>query len=245
MKKILDYYLIILIVLIWELFSYLKFLPEFLIPSPTNIIKVFILDFKLILSHTKVTLMEAFIGLCIGIILSFILSIIMDRFQFVYNSIMPLLVITQTIPTVAIAPLLIIWMGYGIMPKIFLVIITTFFPITISLLNGFKASDKEQLILLKAMGANKIDEYIHVKLPNSLPYFLSGLKVSISYSIIGALVAEWLGGFYGLGVYMTRVRKAYALDKMFAIIFFISFLSLISINIVKIIEKNLIKWEEK
>lgn len=245
MKKILNYYLVFIILGIWQLFSSLNLLPEFLIPSPINVVKAFINDFPLIMMHTKITLIEAFLGLLIGTILSFILSITMDRFEFLYNSIMPLLVITQTIPTVAIAPLLIIWMGYGITPKIFLVVITTFFPITIALLNGYKAVEKEQLILLKAMGANKFDEYIHVKLPSSLSYFLAGFRVSVSYSLIGAVVSEWLGGFNGLGVYMTRVRKAFALDKMFAIIFFISILSLVLMSSVKKLEKNIIKWEEK
>lgn len=195
--------------------------------------------------HTRYTLFEAFMGLLLGTILAFMLSIIMDRFEFINRTTLPVLVITQTIPSVAIAPLLVLWLGYGISSKIVLVVLTTFFPITISLLDGYKSVEKDNINLLKSMGATKLQQYIHVKLPSSIPYFFSGLRISISYSIISAVIAEWLGGFYGLGVYMTRVRKAYSFDKMFAIIFFISILSLLLITLISKFEKYIIIWEEK
>lgn len=195
--------------------------------------------------HTRYTLFEAFMGLLLGTILAFMLSIIMDRFEFINKTTLPVLVITQTIPSVAIAPLLVLWLGYGISSKIVLVVLTTFFPITISLLDGYKSVEKDNINLLKSMGATKLQQYIHVKLPSSIPYFFSGLRISISYSIISAVIAEWLGGFYGLGVYMTRVRKAYSFDKMFAIIFFISILSLLLITLISKFEKYIIIWEEK
>lgn len=194
------------------------------------------------MNHTIYTLTEAFIGLFIGILISFILSILLDRYNFIYDISYNLIILTQTIPTIAIAPLLVLWFGYGMLPKIILVILTTFFPLTISLLDGYKSVDKDFLNLLKIMEANKFQEYIHIKIPYSIPNLFAGLRISITYSLIGAVVSEWLGGFYGLGVYMTRVRKSFSLDKMFSIIFFISILSLILINIVKLIEKKVIKW---
>ncbi len=249
MKKIIDklisYYLIFLILIIWQLLSGFVIIPKFLLPSPIDVTTAFIKDFSLIIKHTKYTITEAFSGLFLGTFFAFILSIIMDRFEFMYKTNMPLLIITQTIPTVAIAPLLVLWFGYGMSSKILLVILTTFFPITVALLDGYKSVDKENLMLLKSMGANKIQEYIHVKLPSSLSYFFSGFKISVSYSLVGAVVSEWLGGFYGLGVYMTRVRKSYSFDKMFAIIFFISALSLFLMTMVSKMEKYIIKWEEK
>lgn len=249
MRKILDniikYYILIIVLVIWQFLSYFKIVPKFLLPSPFDVINAFIKDFSLIFKHTRYTLIEAFIGLSIGVLLAFILSIIMDRYEFINKTTLPVLIITQTIPTVAIAPLLVLWLGYGMSSKILLVVLTTFFPITVSLLDGYRSVEKDNLILLKSMGANKLQEYIHVKLPSSIPYFFAGFKISVSYSIIGAVVAEWLGGFYGLGVYMTRVRKAYSFDKMFAIIFFISILSLLLITIVNKLEKKIIIWEEK
>ncbi|WP_065107455.1 ABC transporter permease [Streptobacillus moniliformis] len=249
MKKIIDilirYYLIFLLIITWQLLSTFNVVPKFLLPSPIDVVNAFIKDFSLIIKHTKYTIIEAFSGLFLGTLFAFILSIIMDRFDFMYKTTMPMLIITQTIPTVAIAPLLVLWFGYGMSSKILLVIITTFFPITVALLDGYRSVDKESLILLKSMGANKLQEYVHVKLPSSLNYFFAGFRISVSYSLIGAVVAEWLGGFYGLGVYMTRVRKSYSFDKMFAVIFFISALSLFLITLVSKLEKYIVKWEEK
>ena len=173
------------------------------------------------------------------------MNILMDKFEYLYESIMPIIVITQTIPTVAIAPLLVLWFGYGVSSKIILIVMTTFFPITIALLEGYRSVEKDSLILLKSMGATKFQEYVHVKFPSSLPYFFSGLRISVSYSIIAAVVAEWLGAFNGLGVYMIRVKRGFLFDKMFASIILISILSLLFINLVKFFEKYIVKWEEK
>jgi len=162
-----------------------------------------------------------------------------------YKSIYPVLIITQAVPTVAIAPLLVLWLGYGILPKITLIVITSFFPITIGLLDGFRAADKDALNLLRAMGASKFQSFLHIKLPGAIPHFFSSLRISVSYSIIGAVVAEWLGGFSGLGVYMTRVRKSYSYDKMFAVIFFISFISLLLMFGVTMLQKAVTPWDRE
>lgn len=187
--------------------------------------------------------MEAFLGLGIGIMLGFLMAVIMDRFEFAYKAIYPVLIITQTVPTVAIAPLLVLWLGYGMLPKVTLIVVTSFFPITVGLLDGFKSADKDGLNLLRTMGATPFQNFMHVKLPSSIGYFFAGLRISVSYSVIGAVVAEWLGGFDGLGVYMTRVRKSYSFDKMFAVIFFISIISLILMYAVKRLQKICMPWE--
>lgn len=232
------------LLILWQILSMAGFIPKFMLPSPIDVIKAFINDFPLIMHHTKITLYEAFAGLGIGIILGFAMAVIMDRFRFAYKAIYPVLVITQTVPTVAIAPLLVLWLGYGMLPKIILIVVTSFFPITVGLLDGFKSADKDALNLLKTMGANPFQNFIHVKLPSSIGYFFAGLRISVSYSVIGAVVAEWLGGFSGLGVYMTRVRKSYSFDKMFAVIFFISAISLLLMYLVKKVQKISMPWEK-
>ena len=193
------------------------------------------------MKNTYYTLTVAFLGVFIGIVLSFVLALVMDLYQPVYDIFYPVIILTQTIPTIAIAPLLIIWLGYYMKPKVVLVVLSTFFPITIALLNGFKAVDKDNINLIRSMGANTFQMYRYLKIPTSLSYFFSGLKVSMSYSLISAVIAEWLGGYYGLGVYMTRVKKAFALDKMFAVIFFITFLSLLLMSIIDVLEKKIVK----
>ena len=245
LDKILNYYLIIIILVFWQLLSSSKIIPKFLLPSPFDILNALKVDFNLISNHMKYTMFEAIAGLVIGLIIAFILSIIMDRFDFIFKTTMPVLVISQTIPTVAIAPLLVLWLGYGMSSKIVLITLTTFFPITISLLDGYRSVSKDNIILLESMGASKFQEYVYAKFPSALPSFFAGLRISVSYSIISAVVAEWIGAFNGLGVYMMRSKRAFAYDKMFASIFLISLISLVLIYLVSKIEKYIIKWEEK
>lgn len=233
------------ILLIWQVLSSGGIIPKFMLPSPKEVVKAFIGDFPLLMLHARTTLAEAFLGLLFGILIGFLVAVVMDRFEIAYKAIYPVLVITQTVPTVAMAPLLVLWLGYGILPKITLIIITSFFPITIGLLDGFRNVDKDALNLLKAMGATKLQSFTHIKLPGSIPHFFSGLRISVSYSIIGAVVAEWLGGFSGLGVYMTRVRKSYSYDKMFAVIFFISFISLVLMFGVTLLQKAITPWDRE
>ena len=241
--KIAPSIIIVILLIIWQTLSMVNFIPKFMLPSPIEVVRAFISDFPLLMEHTEITLIEAFLGLGLGIILGFVVAVIMDRFEYAYKMIYPILVITQTIPTVAIAPLLVLWMGYGILPKIMLILLTSFFPITIGLLDGFRSVDKDMLNLLKTMGATSFQNFIHLKLPSSLGYFFAGLRISVSYSIIGAVVAEWLGGYDGLGVYMTRVRKSYSFDKMFAVIFLISGISLLLMYFVKKIQRWCMTWE--
>ena len=241
--KIASSIIIAVLLMIWQILSMVNIIPKFMLPSPFEVVKAFVSDFPLLMKHTEVTLVEAFLGLGLGIILGFVVAVIMDRFEYAYKMIYPVLVITQTIPTVAVAPLLVLWMGYGILPKIMLILLTSFFPITIGLLDGFHSVDRDMLNLLKTMGATSFQNFIHLKLPSSLGYFFAGLRISVSYSIIGAVVAEWLGGYDGLGVYMTRVRKSYSFDKMFAVIFLISGISLLLMYFVKKIQRWCMTWE--
>ncbi len=243
-NKAAPFIIILIMLLLWQILSMTGFIPKFMLPSPISVVKAFISDFPLLMHHTRFTLMEAFLGLGIGIVLGFLMAVIMDRFEFAYKAVYPVLIITQTVPTVAIAPLLVLWLGYGMLPKVTLIVVTSFFPITVGLLDGFKSADKDGLNLLKTMGATPFQNFMHVKLPSSIGYFFAGLRISVSYSVIGAVVAEWLGGFDGLGVYMTRVRKSYSFDKMFAVIFFISIISLILMYAVKRLQKICMPWED-
>lgn len=214
-----------------------------MLPSPYDVVKAFIDNFSVMMKQASVTLQEACYGLLIGVALAFIVATLMDRFSFLHKAIYPILVITQTIPTIAIAPLLVLWMGFGMAPKITLVVLTTFFPIAVGLLGGFAGADEDAINLMRAMGANRYQIFKYVKLPNAMPSFFSGLRVSASYSVVGAVISEWLGGFEGLGVYMTRVKKAYAFDKMFAVIVFISIISLLLMALVNMLEKTVMPWK--
>lgn len=233
------------ILIIWQVVCSLEIVPSFMLPSPLKVLAAFVGDFTLLMQHTGYTLIEAFAGLGIGIVSGLAVAVLMDRFALVYKGLYPILVITQTIPTIAIAPLLVLWMGYGTLPKVVLVVITSFFPIAVGLLEGFKSADNDTIALMKCMGANGWDIFKYVKLPGAAPSFFSGLKISATYAMVGAVISEWLGGFYGLGVYMVRVKNSYAFDKMFAVIFLICIVSLLLMKGVELLQKISMPWVRK
>lgn len=234
---------IVLLLIVWQAICSIKLVDSFMLPSPVMVISALIKEFPVLAEHSVITLSEAFSGLAIGITVGFLMAVIMDRYGPLYKAFYPLIVLTQTVPTVAIAPLLVLWFGYEMLPKIILITITTFFPITVGLLTGFKSADKDSVNLLRAMGANNRQIFLHIKLPGALPQFFSGLRISASYAVVGAVISEWLGGFGGLGVYMTRVKKAYSFDKMFAVIILISVISLLLMKLVDYLHKKLTPWE--
>lgn len=230
---------------LWLFISEGGIVPSYMLPSPLAVVDAFVADFALLMSHAAVTLKEAVYGLLIGTGLGFIIAVLMDRFDFLYKALYPILIITQTIPTIAIAPLLVLWMGFSMAPKITLVVLTTFFPITISLLDGFKSADADSINLIRSMGGGNLKIFRHIKLPGAMEQFFSGLKVSASYSVVGAVISEWLGGFEGLGVYMTRVKKAYAFDKMFAVIIFVSLVSLALMGLVNVLKNIAMPYKRR
>jgi ABC-type nitrate/sulfonate/bicarbonate transport system permease component len=160
-----------------------------------------------------------------------------------YNSFYPALVVSQTIPIIAIAPLLVLWLGFGQVPKIAVVALSSLFPVTIGLLNGFREADTDAVSLLKAMGAGRWQIFRHIKMPFALNGFFASLKIAVTYSLGGAVYAEVLGGNEGLGVYMMRIRRSYAFDKMFAAIFLIIILSLLLMWAVIFLEKCVMPWK--
>lgn len=228
--------------ILWQAVSMAGIVPNFMLPSPVQVLQALVTDFPLLMMHSRATLIEAGLGLVIGVALGFSTAALMDAFPVARRGLYPILVITQTIPPVAIAPLLILWFSYGIAPKVVLVVLVSFFPLAVGLLEGFRSVDEDMIRLMKSMKASRWQIFVHVKVPAAMGQFFSGLKIAVSYSVIGAVIAEWLGGFEGLGVYMTRVKKAYSYDKMFAVIILVSAISLILMGLVRILQKKCMPW---
>ena len=231
--------------LLWLFISERGLIESYMLPSPTEVAKAFLNELPILSDHALITVQEAIYGLLIGIAIAFVTAVIMDSLPFVRAALYPILVISQTIPTIAVAPLLVLWMGFDMAPKITLVVLTTFFPIAVSLLDGFQSADSDEINLLRSMGASRVQIFRHIKLPSATEQFFSGLKVSASYAVVGAVISEWLGGFEGLGVYMTRVKQAYAFDKMFAVIILISALSLLLMAVVALLRKLAMPYLKK
>ena len=232
------------LLLIWELISVLEIVPNFMLPSPVQMLQAMYTDAPVLARNAFTTLSEALIGLGIGVAIGYLTAVFMDSWDAAYKAIYPLIVVSQTIPTVAVAPLLVLWFGYDMKPKIILIILCTFFPIAVGVLDGFRAVDEDEVNLLRAMGATKMQIFRHIKYPGALPQFFSGLRISVAYAIVGAVLAEWLGGFRGLGVYMIRVKKSFAYDRMFAVILLISVISQFLLWVVNLIQKKCMPWEQ-
>ena len=226
------------LLVVWQLVCTIGLVPSYMLPSPVQVVRAFVSEIPALSENSIITLQEAFIGLILGVSVGFLAAVLMDGFEVLYKAFYPLLILTQTIPSVAIAPLLVLWFGYEMTPKIILIVISTFFPVTVGLLDGFRSADRDAIGLLRSMGANRLQIFRYIKFPSALPQLFSGLRIAAAYSVVGAVISEWLGGFGGLGVYMTRVKKAFAFDKMFAVIFLISGISLALMALVEYAQKK-------
>ena len=185
-----------------------------------------------------------FSGLFLAIILALPLSVLMHKFGLLKRTLYPLLVISQTIPIIALAPLLMIWFGLGITPKIFVVALVCFFPLALNITEGLENVDPELLELMNVIRAGPWLVFRDVQLPAVLPYLFSGLKIAATYSVMAAVIGEWLGASYGLGIYMTRVMHSYNTAGLFASILLVVSLSLFIFIAVGIMERFLSPWKK-
>lgn len=241
--KLISVFFTIILLLLWQAVVSIGGIEKYILPAPSDVIKVIIKDFNVMLPHVLVTLYEGIVGFILSTFAALILAIIMDMSPLVKKSLYPLFVVSQTIPIIALAPLFIIWFGFGMLPKIIVVILVCFFPIVISISDGLETVDKDFINHFKLMGASRMKVFLHLKLPYGLLSFFSGMRIAATYSIMGAVVGEWLGGDKGIGVYMTRARSAYALDKMFAAIVIIVAVSMGIFILVTFIERMFTPWK--
>ena len=232
----------LLILFIWQISIDKWKVPQYILPSPRDISISLVNIFPSLTKHIYATLQAALIGFLISILLALILAILMDNVKLIKKCIYPILVVSQTVPIIALAPLFVIWFGFGVLPKIIVVVLVCFFPMVISLIDGLESVDKDMVNLLKTMGANKFQIFTMVKLPSSTVNFFSGLRIAATYSIMGAVIGEWLGGDKGLGVYMLRAKKSYALDRMFAVIIIIVILSMTLFGLLYLLQYFFTPW---
>lgn len=235
----------LILIFLWQLVVDKGGIPKYILPSPKDIINTLFRIMPDLKPHIYATLYEALLGFLLSVIFAIILSIIMDSVKIVKSCIYPILVISQTIPTIALAPIFIIWFGFGMLPKVIVVVMVCFFPIVISLVDGLEAADNDMLSLMDIMGASRIQKFIFVKFPGSLGSFFSGLRIAATYSIMGAIIGEWLGGDKGLGIFMVRAKNAYALDKIFAAIIIIIILSMTLFGFMYMLQYIFMPWQRK
>lgn len=235
----------IIFFIIWEaLARYID--AMYILPSPSRIVeKIWLLREPLFLVHLPSTLLVTFIGLAISIVLGVGLAIAMSLNEKIEKAIYPIVVVTQTIPITALAPIFVLWFGYSIWSKVVVTILITFFPITVNLYDGLRSTKREMEELLITYGASKRDIFIKLKFPSALPYFFSALKIAVPLSVIGAAISEWLGSQSGLGYFSKRMMTQLDGAAVFAPIVILSLAAVILVFIINLLENKIIKWRNE
>ncbi len=217
----------------------------YILPSPSAIVqKLWDLRDILFTVHLPATLLVVLIGLVISIVLGVGLAVMMSVSSFAEKAFYPLLVASQTIPTTALAPLFVLWFGYSIWSKVIVTVLIAFFPIAVNTYDGFRSTKKEWEELLFTYGASKRDIFLKLRIPASLPYFFSALKVAVPMSVIGAAIGEWLGAQAGLGYFSKRMMTQLDGAGVFAPILLLSLLAILFVVIVSLLEKKFISWRK-
>jgi putative hydroxymethylpyrimidine transport system permease protein len=233
---------VVLLISIWEWVVRNGFIPSFILPAPSSIWKSLMENRQLLLEqHLPATLKEVMIGFVLSLIGGVILGVGMHFSRALEKVLYPFLVISQTVPLIAISPIFIMWFGYSIWSKIAVTILTAFFPIVVSTYDGLKVGGEEYSELLWTMGANRWQIFKKIQVPLALPTFFSGLKMSVVYCVVGATIGEWLGASEGLGYFSRRMSGNLQADAVFAAIFLLSLLGIILFLLIGFIEKQLLK----
>jgi ABC-type nitrate/sulfonate/bicarbonate transport system permease component len=233
------------LLVIWQLAALLLALPRWLLPSPLDIGVALVGGRDLLLEHAAVTLLEALLGLAAAFVLGVTIAVAMDRLPAARRALYPTLVASRSIPIVAIAPLLAIWFGFGILPKVLVVILVCFFPIAVATFDGLTSVDPDAVRLVRSMGASGWQLFWRVRWPAALPSLFSGTRIGVSYGVIGAIVGDWVGGSRGVGIYMMRAADQLLTERVFAAIVVSSLLSVGLFLAVSAVERVAIPWHRR
>ncbi len=233
------------VLIIWQAGA-MKMNASYILPTPVQIIqKVWELRVPLFTVHLPYTMSVTLIGLGISVALGLFLAIIMDMNENIQHMLYPIVIASQTIPTTALAPLFVLWFGYTIWSKVLVTVLMTFFPITITVFDGFQSTKREMEELMQSFDANSKDIFLKLKIPNALPYIFSAIKMAIPLSIIGAAIGEWLGAQQGLGYYSKRMMTQLDGAGVFAPIVLLSVVAMIIVGIVSAVENAVIPWRKE
>jgi len=227
---------------LWEGAVYLWHIPSYLLPAPSSIIKIMWVRWALLLQHGVVTLGEIALGFLLALIGGIALALAIHSSRIIERALMPLLIASQVIPVFAIAPLLILWFGYGIGSKVVMAAIIVFFPIAINTVAGLNAADPDTISLLRILEATPSQILLKVRIPQALPFVFSGLKIGVAVSVIGAVIGEWVGARQGLGYLMIHANAQLQVNLVFAAIFWLSIMGVSLYALVGLLERRLIRW---
>lgn len=226
----------------WELAVHLTDTPQWMLPAPSDIFRSFRDDRGMLLDHTRATLVEVLLGFGIAVVAGLFAGFAIDSSRIVERAVYPLLIASQTIPMVVLAPLFLIWFGYGLLPKVLITALVAFFPLAVNTVDGLRAADREILQLLRSMGASSWERFRYAKVPAALPSIFSGARLAVTFSVIGAVFGELVGAKEGLGYLMDRSAAQFETSRVFAAIFVLAFMGIGLFGLVTLVERLALPW---
>jgi len=235
--------IMVIILMAWETMVHLFSVPAFILPLPSDIFRIAVIRAPLILPHASITFIEILLGIALALCTAIPLAIVMFAKPVIEKALAPFLVASQAIPVFALAPLLVVWLGYGIASKVFMAWIIIFFPICVSLLEGLKSCDPEFRTLFRLMGASFFKTLTLLYWPWALPRFFAGLKVGVTVATIGAVIGEWVGAQKGLGFFMIQSNARLQVDLVFAAILWLTLMGMGMWWFVGVLERKIVKWK--
>ena len=234
--------LAVTLLVFWELSVRVGQVSPRVLPAPIAIVQALISNWGIIYDNAIQTLLETVLGMVVATLLGLLLAILLDTSSWMRRAIYPLLITSQTIPIIALAPLLLIWFGYDIGPKVLVVALYCFFPIAVACSDGLAGAEPELIKLLRSMRATRWQILWLVRLPGAMPSFFSGLRIAATYSVTGAIFGEYVGAEKGLGIYMKLEANSFATIQVFAAILVTAILSLLLFGLVSLIERIALPW---
>ena len=233
---------LVVLVLAWEAAVAALDVAPYLLPAPSRVWNAFLETRDLLPAHLRTTLAEALLGLALAALSGVALAAIIASSAFARRAIYPIVVVSQNVPLIVLAPLLVIWFGFGMAPKVLVVALAGFFPIAVNTVDGLRNADREMVELVRSMGASRGQVLRAVLIPSAVPSFFAGLKISAAYAVIGAVIGEWVGASSGLGLFITRSQSAFRVDRVFVAIALIATLSIALFAAVHLAERLAMPW---
>ena len=233
---------VVALVLAWQLWVWWRDVPLYRLPGPADIGRAFWDIRDTLPAHIRATVTTAVLGLVAGAALGVALAVPITAIPAVRRVVYPLLVVSQSIPLVVLAPALIVWLGFGTAPRVVVVALITFFPVAVSTVEGIDQTDREVLDLVRAMGGRRSELLRRVQIPSALPSFFAGLSVAASYAMLGAVIAEGMGASEGLGLLIARTQTSFRPDRTWVGIAFIALVSVLLFIAVRLIARLATPW---
>ena len=236
------FWLVLMLIVLWDLLIRLFKIPPYLIPNPLSVAKQLVAEWPMLLRETLPTLYATLGGFALSALIGVPIAMWIAYSRVVESFVYPLLVFSQSVPKVAIAPLFVVWFGFGIVPKIIAAFLLGFFPVVVATVQGFKSVESDVIDLARSMGANPFKVFLKFRLPTALPSIFSGLKVSVTLAVVGAVVGEFVGSNSGIGYVMQKATGTFDLPLMFAALTVLSAIGVVLFVAVDVVERLMIPW---